>query len=156
MKRSLTRNLKSQAGMTLIEIMVVIAIIGSIAALATVKIMSSLEESRVETTKVQIQNIQTALDNYRRKHGSYPTTEQGLQSLVEKPTVGKIPENYPEEGYMTTVPKDGWGNAFDFSSPGTNGHKVEIVSYGADGAPGGEGNDADLMNYTIKEEGATP
>lgn len=154
MLRSLPQTLKRQAGMTLIEIMVVIAIIGSIAALATLKIMSSLEESRVETTKVQIQNIQTGLDNYRRKHGSYPTSEQGLQALVEKPTVGKIPENYPEEGYMTTVPKDGWGNAFDFSSPGTNGHKIEIVSFGADGAPGGEGNDADLMNYTIKEEGA--
>ncbi len=143
---------RSQAGMTLIEIMVVVAIIGSIAALVTVKVLDSLDESKVETTKIQIHNLETALDNYKRRHGSYPSTEQGLDALVTKPSVGDIPENYPPDGYMKSVPKDGWGNPFIYYSPGIAGHKVEIISLGGDKKEGGEGVDADLTNYETKTE----
>jgi general secretion pathway protein G len=146
--RDLGKILRNQAGMTLIEIMVVVAIIGSIAALVTVNVLNYLDESKVETTKIQIRNIEGALDQYKRRHGSFPTTEQGLQALVEKPTTGKIPDNYPPDGYLKTVPKDGWGNDFIFRFPGTNG-KVDIISLGGDGEEGGEGNNADINNNTM-------
>ena len=146
--------IKRQAGMTLIEIMVVVAIIGSIAALVTVNVLNYLDESKVETTKIQIKNIEGALDQYKRRHGSYPTTEQGLTALVSKPTVGKVPDNYPPDGYLKSLPKDGWGNDFVFNSPGAAGHKIEIISYGGDGQEGGEDFDADIANYEVKEEGA--
>ena len=153
--KGVARLARDEAGMTLIEIMVVLAIIGAIAALATIQIMGSLEKSRVETTKIQIKNIEGALDLYKRDNGTYPTTEQGLDALVNKPSVGKVPNNYPAEGYLKSVPKDGWGNDFAYTSPGAAGHKVEIISYGADGAEGGTGSDADLANFETKDEAKT-
>lgn len=138
----------SQKGMTLIEIMVVVAIIGSIAALVTVNVLDYLDESKVETTKIEIKNVEQALEQYKRKAGSYPTSEQGLQALVEKPTVGKIPENYPKGGFLKKVPKDAWGNDFIFTSPGS-GHDYEIISLGRDGQEGGEDYDADIKNFEI-------
>lgn len=143
--------LKNQAGMTLIEIMVVVAIIGSIAALVTVNVLDYLDESKVETTKIQISNVESALEQYKRRHGSYPSTEQGLDALVNKPTVGKVPDNYPSDGYLKAVPQDGWGNDFVYYSPGVSGHKIEIISYGADGEEGGDEMDADLTNYETPE-----
>ncbi|KAB2841568.1 type II secretion system protein GspG [bacterium] len=153
--RGVSKVLRSQAGMTLIEIMVVVAIIGSIAALVTVNVLNYLDESKVETTKIQMKNVEGALDQYKRRHGSYPTTEQGLSALVEKPTVGKVPDNYPPDGYLKAVPKDGWGNDFIYASPGSAGHKIEIISYGGDGQEGGEGFDADISNFEVKEEAKT-
>lgn len=153
---SLTRmfhTLKSQAGMTLIEIMVVVAIIGSIAALVTVNVLDYLDESKVETTKIQIKNVEAALEQFKRRHGFYPTTEQGLSALVEKPTVGRVPDNYPPDGYLKSIPKDGWGNEFVYYQPGVAGHKIEIISYGGDGEEGGEDYDADITNYETTETG---
>lgn len=147
--------IRNQAGMTLIEIMVVVAIIGSIAALVTVNVLDYLDESKVATTKIQIKNVEGALEQFKRRHGFYPTSEQGLSALVEKPTVGKIPDNYPPDGYLKAVPKDGWGNEFIYFQPGTQGHKIEIISYGGDGAEGGEDADADITNFESTEE-ATP
>ena len=150
--RGVAKILRSQAGMTLIEIMVVVAIIGSIAALVTVNVLSYLDESKVETTKIQMKNVEGALDQYKRRHGGYPTTEQGLAALVAKPTVGKVPENYPPDGYLKAVPRDGWGNEYSYASPGSAGHKIEIISLGGDGQEGGEGFDADISNFEVKEE----
>ncbi len=138
---------KSQKGMTLIEIMVVVAIIGSIAALVTVNVLDYLDESKVETTKIEIKNIESGLEQFKRKHGFYPTTEQGLQALVEKPTVGRVPDNYPKSGYLKKLPKDAWGNNFIYYSPGIAGHEFEMISLGRDGQEGGEDYDADLKNY---------
>ncbi|MBF0492745.1 MAG: type II secretion system major pseudopilin GspG [Deltaproteobacteria bacterium] len=148
-KRFMQR-MKDQKGMTLIEIMVVVAIIGSIMALVTVNVMDYLAESKVETTKIEIKNIENALEQYKRKSSMYPSTEQGLQALVEKPTSGKIPENYPKDGYMKRVPKDAWDEDFIYTSPGTAGHPYEITSLGEDKAEGGEGYAADIKNYEIK------
>ncbi len=153
MFRGIGKILRDQAGMTLIEIMVVVAIIGSIAALVTVNVLNYLDESKVETTKIQIRSVEGALDQYKRRHGGYPTTEQGLAALVEKPSTGKVPDNYPADGYLKAIPKDAWGNEFTFFSPGVSGHKIEIISRGADGVEGGEEFDADLTNYEIKAEG---
>lgn len=138
--------------MTLIEIMVVVAIIGSIAALVTVNVLDYLDESKVETTKIQIKNVEGALEQFKRRHGFYPTSEQGLVALVEKPTVGKVPDNYPSDGYLKAVPKDGWGNEFVYYQPGVAGHKIEIISLGGDGAEGGDDFDADITNYETTEE----
>lgn len=144
--------LRSQAGMTLIEIMVVVAIIGSIAALVTVNVLNYLDESKVETTKIQISNIESALQQFKRRHGFYPSTEQGLEALVEIPTVGRTPENYPPDGYIKSMPKDGWGNEFIYYHPGVAGNKIEIISYGGDDEEGGEDFDADITNYEQVEE----
>jgi general secretion pathway protein G len=155
MGMSLSRMLqiiKHQAGMTLIEIMVVVAIIGSIAALVTVNVLDYLDESKVETTKIQIKNVEGALEQFKRRHGFYPSSEQGLSALVEKPTVGKVPDNYPTDGYLKAVPKDGWGNEFVYYQPGVAGHKIELISYGGDGAEGGDDFDADITNYETTEE----
>jgi general secretion pathway protein G len=139
----------SQKGMTLIEIMVVVAIIGSIAALVTVNVLDYLDESKVDTTKIEIKNVEGALEQFKRKHGFYPTTEQGLQALVEKPTAGRVPDNYPKGGYLKKVPKDAWGNDFTYYSPGVAGHEYEIISLGRDGQEGGEDYDSDIKNYEI-------
>lgn len=138
---------KNQAGMTLIEIMVVVAIIGSIAALVTVNVLDYLDESKVETTKIQINNVESALEQFKRRHGFYPSTEQGLAALVEKPNVGRVPNNYPSDGYLKKIPQDGWGNEFVYYHPGVAGHKIEIISYGADVEEGGDDFDADITNY---------
>src|SRR4029453_5565524 len=135
--------------MTLIEIMVGVAIIGSIAALVTVNVLDYLDESKVETTKIEIKNIEGALEQYKRKANAYPTPERGPAALGEKPTTGKVPDNYPKGGFLKKVPKDAWDNDFQYYSPGVSGHDVEIISLGADGQEGGEEYDADLKNYEI-------
>ncbi|MBL7684432.1 MAG: type II secretion system major pseudopilin GspG [Deltaproteobacteria bacterium] len=140
---------QKQEGMTLIEIMVVVAIIGSIAALVTVNVLDYLDESKVDTAKIEIKNIESALEQFKRKHGFYPTSEQGLQALVEKPSVGKSPDNYPKGGYLKKLPKDAWGNEFIYYSPGVSGHDYEIISLGRDGQEGGEDYDADIKNFEI-------
>ncbi len=139
---------KSQKGMTLIEIMVVVAIIGSIAALVTVNVLDYLDESKVDTTKIEMKNIEGALEQFKRKHGFYPTSEQGLQALVEKPTAGRVPDNYPKAGYLKKLPKDAWGNEFLYVSPG-QGHDYEIISLGRDGQESGEDYDTDIKNHEI-------
>ena len=142
--------LRNSVGMTLIEIMVVVAIIGSIAALVTVNVIDYLDESKVDTTKINIKNIEGALEQFRRKHSFYPSTEQGLGALVEKPTVGRAPDNYPAGGYLKKVPKDAWDSDFIYVSPGTHGNDFEISSYGNDGQEGGEGKDADINSWELK------
>ncbi len=141
--------ISKRKGMTLIEIMVVVAIIGSIAALVTVNVLDYLDESKVDTTKIGMKNVEAALDQFKRRHGFYPTSEQGLMALVEKPTVGKIPDNYPKDGYLKKLPKDAWGNDFIYTSPGTSGHPYEIISLGRDGQEGGEDYDTDIKNFEI-------
>ncbi len=144
------QQMKNQKGMTLIEIMVVVAIIGSIMALVTVNLVGTYNESRVDTTKINIKNIENALELYKRKCNSYPSTEQGLQALVEKPSSGKIPENYPPDGFMKRIPQDAWDKDFVYNSPGSAGHPFEIISLGEDEAEGGEGYAADIKNYELK------
>src|SRR3989338_415285 len=112
-------------GMTLIEIMVVITILGLITAIVTVNVMDSLEQ---------------ALEQYRLDNGSYPSTEQGIQPLVSAPTFGKVPKRYPSGGYLTggKLPKDSWGEEFIYSSPGAQGNPYEISSKGPDSQTGNE------------------
>jgi general secretion pathway protein G len=106
------------------------------------------EQAQRTQARVQIETLETALELYKLDNGSYPTTEQGLEALVESPTVGRLPRKWREGGYLekSYVPKDPWGNDYVYLSPGLHGD-FDIMSYGDDGAQGGEGKDADVYNW---------
>ena len=135
-----------EAGFTLIEIMVVIAIIGILATLIVPNIMGRPDEARATAAKHDVGTINQALKLYRLDIGRYPTTEQGLKALVERPTSEPIPQNWKTGGYLSSVPKDPWGNPYQYSNPGTRG-EIDVISYGADGKLGGTGTDADIGNW---------
>jgi general secretion pathway protein G len=137
-------------GFTLIEIMVVIVILALLAALVAPKLIGRSDDAKIADAKVQIRNIETGLKLYKLDSGAYPTTEQGLQALVEKPTTGQIPNNWRTEGYLESkkIPKDPWKNDYIYLSPGEHGD-YDLCSYGADGVKGGEGNSADICSWDI-------
>lgn len=135
-------------GFTLIEIMVVVAILGILAALVVPKIMGRPDEARIVAAKQDIAAIKQALNLYRLDNLRYPTTEQGLQALVQKPTSGPIPTNWKAGGYLERLPKDPWGVPYQYLNPGVRG-EVDIFSLGAGGATGGEGNDADIGSWEL-------
>ncbi len=138
-------------GFTLIELMVVIVILGILAGLIIPRIMGRPEEARRMKAKVQIESIETALKLYKLDSGAYPTTEQGLQALIEPPTVGVLPKNWREGGYLEKgkVPADPWGNDYIYLSPGMHGY-FDLTSYGPDGQPGGDGEDKDVNNWDLE------
>lgn len=140
--------LQSQFGMTLIEIMVVVAIIAGITGLVAVSVLGRKGEADIKLTRTQISNIMNALDQYKLDNHKYPSTDQGLDALVDKPSVGNPPPNYPEDGYIKKVPKDSWGQQFNYASPGTHGKKVEVWSSGPDEA---EGNEDDVKSWEEDE-----
>ncbi|MEI6305923.1 MAG: type II secretion system major pseudopilin GspG [Deltaproteobacteria bacterium] len=145
------KQLNNKRGFTLIEIMVVIVILALLAALVGPKILGRTDDAKIQTTKTQIRNIESALKLYKLDNGVYPTTEQGLNSLVAKPSVGVIPKNYKDGGYLESkqMPKDGWGNDYIYVSPGEHGD-YDLYSYGADGVKGGEGKNADISSWDMK------
>ena len=143
--------IKNQCGFTLIELMVVIVILGVLAGLIIPRIMGRPEEARRMKARVQIESIETALKMYKLDNGPYPSTEQGLQALVEAPTVGQLPRAWREGGYLEKgkVPEDPWGNEYVYLSPGVHGD-FDLSSYGADGEPGGEDEDKDINNWELE------
>jgi general secretion pathway protein G len=138
-------------GFTLIELMVVIIILGILAMWVAPKIMSRPEQAKQVKAKLDIQNLETALKLYKLDNGMYPSTEQGLQALVEQPETGNVPKKWKSGGYLEKgkVPKDPWGNDFIYLSPGLQGD-FDIISYGADGVPGGEEENKDINNWEIE------
>jgi len=143
------RFMKDNKGFTLIEIMVVLIIIGLLASIVVPRLMGRTEEAKRTKTAVQIRNFQSALDLYKLDSGNYPTTDQGLQALVEKPAIGEIPKNWKEGGYIDKIPKDAWGNNYIFISPGIH-TDFDLYSYGADGEEGGEGKNADIQSWNLE------
>jgi general secretion pathway protein G len=141
---------KPQSGFTLIEIMVVVVILAVLGALVVPKILENVDKARVTRAQSDIRAIQTALDLYRLDNFKYPTTEQGLQALVTQPTDPSI-TNYRSGGYLSALPKDPWNNPYQYVSPGANGRDYDIISYGRDGKPGGEGYDADISTSTLEQ-----
>jgi general secretion pathway protein G len=129
--------------------MVVIVILGILAGLIIPRIMGRPDEARQTKARIMIEGIETALKLYRLDNGLYPTTEQGLRALVEASTIQPVPRNWREGGYLEKgkVPKDPWGNDFVYLSPGTQG-ELDLISYGADGQPGGEGKNKDITNWS--------
>jgi general secretion pathway protein G len=133
-------------GFTLVEIMVVVVIIGILGALVVPKLLGRTGESRVVAAKTDIATLMQALKLYKLDNQRYPTTEQGLQALTTKPTSGPSANGWKDGGYVEKLPKDPWGNAYQYLSPGLHG-EVDIFSFGADGQAGGEGEDADVGSW---------
>ncbi len=143
---STKKQLLVQRGFTLIEIMVVIVIIGVLAALIVPKVMSRPDEARATAARTDIASIVQSLNLYKLDSHRYPTTEQGLQALVKKPTISPVPENWKGNGYLERVPKDPWGHPYRYLQPGLHGD-IDVMSLGADGEPGGAGSDADIGSW---------
>ncbi len=144
--------MKNQKGFTLIEIMVVVVILGLLAALVLPRIMGQEDKARVEAAKVQIRALEDALDAFKLDNGFYPSTEQGLDALIKKPETGRIPAKYRDGGYLkpARIPKDSWGRDFVYLSPGGENREYDIISYGADNEPGGEGYNADIESWKMQ------
>jgi general secretion pathway protein G len=140
------RGRRLERGVTLVEIMVVVVIIGILGALVVPKLLGRTGESRVVAAKVDISTMMQALKLYKLDNQRYPTTEQGLQSLIQKPTSGPAATGWKAGGYLEKLPKDPWGNQYQYLSPGLHG-EVDIFSLGADGQPGGTGEDADIGSW---------
>ncbi len=139
---SLMRNLRR--GFTLIELMVVLVIIGVLAALIVPNVLDRADDARITAAKTDIANITQALKLYKLDNQRYPSTEQGLQALVTKPTAGQIPAAW--RPYLDKLPLDPWGKPYQYLNPGLRG-EVDVLSFGADGAPGGEGKDTDIGSW---------
>lgn len=143
------RIIANNRGFTLIEIMVVVVILGILAAIVVPRLLNRPDQARVAKAKTDIKGLESSLGLFKLDNGFYPSTEQGLRALVEKPTVGRIPTKFPDGGYLKKVPKDPWGNDYVYLSPGVHGD-YDLLSYGADGAPGGDGFDADIQNWNLE------
>jgi general secretion pathway protein G len=142
-KQSLFTN---QRGFTLIEIMVVVVILGILAAIVVPRFLDKPDEARITRAAADIESIEQALAMFKLDNGFYPNTEQGLEALVTKPETGRIPKKYPERGYLKNVPVDPWENPYVYLSPGVHDY-IDIISYGADGEPGGDGSNADIESW---------
>ncbi len=140
--------LRRQRGFTLLEVMVVVVILGILAALVVPKIISRPDEARVLAAKQDIASLMQALKLYRLDNQRYPTTEQGLQALVTQSTASPIPANWKTGGYVERLPKDPWGTPYQYLNPGVHG-EIDVFSYGADGAPGGEEINADIGSWSL-------
>jgi general secretion pathway protein G len=141
-----SRTTRRHAGFTLIEIMVVVVIMGVLAALLVPRLMGRTDDARILAAKQDIATLMQALKLYRLDNQRYPTTEQGLQALIARPTNGPQPANWKTGGYIDRLNKDPWGNPYQYASPGTR-NEVDIFSFGADGQSGGTGNDADIGSW---------
>ena len=143
-------NQRRQGGFTLIEIMVVVVILGILAAVVVPRIMDRPDQARITKAKQDIRALEAALNLYRLDNFRYPTTDQGLEALVSKPTSSPEPKNWKSGGYLDRLPKDPWSNPYQYLNPGEHGD-FDLYTLGADGSPGGEGINADIGNWTLDE-----
>ena len=135
---------RAQAGFTLIELMVVLVIIGVLAALIVPNVLDRADDARATAARTDVNNLMQALKLYRLDNQRYPTSEQGLQALVAKPTAGVMPPNW--KPYLEKLPNDPWGRPYQYLNPGVKG-EIDVMSFGADGQPGGEGKNADVGSW---------
>lgn len=140
-------NKQKSLGFTLIEVMVVLLIIGIMAGMIAPQILGNQEEAQIKTAAIDIQSLENALTQYKLSNNTFPSTEQGLDALVNEPTVEPIPRNYRRDGYITRLPNDPWDNPYQLLSPGEQG-RIDIFSNGPDGEPGTED---DIGNWNIDD-----
>jgi len=143
---------RDNRGFTLIELMVVVVILGILAGLIVPKIMSEPDKAKKLKARMQIEQLEQSLKLYYLDNGEYPTTEQGLNALVEKPATEPVPKRWKEGGYLEKkkIPADPWNNPFVYVSPGVHDKDFDLVSYGADGEEGGEGKYADIESWNLE------
>jgi len=146
MRDLITRNPR-QSGFTLLEIMVVILIIGLLGTIVTPYVLDNLDTAKTEKAKADIHNLELALDQYKLDNDNYPSTDQGIESLVKKPSASPEPRNYRPSGYIKRLQRDPWGNEYQYLQPGEHG-VFDLYSLGKDNQSGGEGLDADIGNWT--------
>jgi len=140
---------RSMSGFTLIEVMVVVVILSILAAIVIPRIMDRPDQARIVKAKQDIRALESGLNLYRLDNFSYPTTEQGLEALIEEPTISPEPTNWKSGGYIDRLPKDPWGNDYQYLSPGEYG-AIDLYSLGADTQPGGEEANADITNWELE------
>lgn len=139
----------SESGMTLIEIMVVVIILGILATMVFTRVAGRTDQARRTKAVVEIRSIQNALELFRVDNGFYPSTEQGIDALVMMPSTGQVALNYNEEGYLDKVPYDPWGSPYLYISPGSHG-PYDLWSFGSDGEEGGEGTFEDILSWDLE------
>jgi len=142
------RRARAEQGFTLLEIIVVVVILGILAAIVAPQFIGRTEDARIIEAQVQIRNFETSLKLYKVDNHVYPTTDQGLDALVNKPSTGAEAKNYRSGGYMSRIPLDPWGNPYIYVSPGTHGD-FDLISLGADGLEGGDEVNADIKNWEL-------
>lgn len=147
-----SRRFSGPQGFTLIEVLIVVAILVGLVSLVGVNVLRHGGEAKVKTAKIQMGQIVSALKLYKLEQGGYPTTDQGLEALVRSPFSGSSPRAYPQEGYLESreVPLDPWGQPFVYLAPGRSGEAFEILSYGSDGEPGGTDEMSDLSSSELR------
>lgn len=136
--------LRRPRGFTLIELLVVLVIIGVLGALIVPNLFSSLDDARITAARTDVNTLTQALKRYRLDHQRYPSAEQGLEALVSKPTAGTVPPNW--KPYLDKLPNDPWSRPYQYLNPGVRG-EIDVFSFGADGQPGGEGENADIGSW---------
>lgn len=148
-EHALTRNRRQRTrGFTLIEIMVVVVILGILAAIVVPRVMDRPDDARLAKVRSDIRALESALNLYRLDNFVYPSTSQGLEALTQRPATGVTPTNYRAGGYMDRLPMDPWGNSYQYLHPGNHG-EIDIFSLGADGSRGGSGINADIGNWNM-------
>jgi general secretion pathway protein G len=149
-ERKMIKRKSNDRGFTLMEIMIVIVILGILAWQVVPRIMGKPEEARRLKARMDIASLETALKMYKLDNGVYPSTEQGLQALIEAPTIGQLPRKWRKGGYLEKgrVPMDPWENEFIYLSPGLHGD-FDLIAYGNDGEPGGEEDNLDINNWEL-------
>lgn len=141
-----------QRGFTLIEVMVVVVILGILAAVVVPRVMDRPDQARITKVQNDVRALESALNLYRLDNFNYPTTEQGLFALAQIPTSGDVPRNYRSGGYIDRLQKDPWGNEYQYLRPGRDGREYDLYSLGADGRPGGEGSNTDIGNWNVNQD----
>ena len=137
----------AEAGFTLLELMVVIVILGLLATVVMVNVLPSQDRAMKEKARADISVLEQSIEGYRLDNFAFPTNEQGLQALVNPPAGMTRPDRYRDGGYIRRLPQDPWGNPYQYAVPGEKG-RFDIYSFGADGRKGGEGDDADIGNWS--------
>ncbi|MGH1461885.1 MAG: type II secretion system major pseudopilin GspG [Neptuniibacter sp.] len=137
---------RNESGFTLLEIMVVVVILGLLVAIVAPNVLQNQDIAMAEKAKADIASLENALDMYKLDNHSYPTTDQNLNALVNRPSFPPEPKNYRDDGYIKRLPKDPWGNEYQYLSPGEHG-RYDLYSFGSDGALGGEGQAKDITSW---------